>query len=149
MSDFQFLLSGTGSPITLQAGFQREVESVTPVYVGGPAHFTFFAVPSGPMLFQTSGAFPGAVETLNIAESTDPTDIVNWIDGKANGATVRPFTLPVGQSFKQFIPVNGPFIGLMVVGASALNVWADGLIQWAPSTINMAQMILVNNLPPA
>jgi hypothetical protein len=148
MSDFQYLLSGTGSPIALQAGFSRGVETVTPaslMFVPGSS-VTFFLVPSGPMLFQTSGHAPAAAETLAIAESSDPGDIVRWFYAMANGATVRSFALPAGQLFKRFIPVNGPFIGLKILGASALTIQADGLIGWAPSTVGLGPMVLASNI---
>ncbi len=144
MSTFQYQLKA-GSTITLQSGFTREVETVTTVVnTSDGSSFVFNLAPSGPILFQTLGAAPLAAGTLTIAESANAADIVDWIYAEVNSATFRTFTLPARQSFKQFIPVNGPFIGLQLTGTSTLNVEADGLIGWAPSTVVMGPPELVN-----
>lgn len=138
MSDFLFQVTGGGARLTLQAGFSGEVDTsnwwrITPL---SPIGGTFFVVPSGPVLFQTAGLPPYVDETLTIAEDPDPIVIAAWAAGKAaSPSLVRSFVLPAGVVFKQFIPVNGPYIAVQVVGLSSISVVPNGLVNRGPSTI--------------
>ena len=141
MNDLLFQLIGATVGLTLQVGFAGEVETVQ--WWGwansslAPLNdlTSFFPVPQGPVLFQTLTNPPVVDATLEIAEWPDPLGIAQWMKGKSLLPTVRTFVLPANQNFKQFIPVSGPYIGLKLLGNSALTVTAEGLVSMAPSTL--------------
>jgi hypothetical protein len=151
MTEFEYYLEYNDN-LSFQVGFNREVEYLASWVPGIPEFnptWPFRIIPSGPVSIATTEPPTGG--NLWIAESPNMVSIVNWLlnnlrfwNQTIGEIQTRMITIPPGVDFKRFVTINGPFAGIYYTGFDRLKVTAQGLTERAPSTIQLAEPIRVN-----